>query len=81
MIDQKDKEILFELLQDCRKPVAKIAKAVKLPPQTTAYRIKKLEDLNSKYKGRGMFLVSHRSLLPNLGNMVSAPRGVKCVKT
>jgi len=44
MIDQKDKEILFELLQDCRKPVAKIAKAVKLPPQTTSYRIKKLED-------------------------------------
>jgi Lrp/AsnC family transcriptional regulator, leucine-responsive regulatory protein len=42
--DEKDKLILFELLQDCRQPTAKIAKAVKLPQQTVSYRIKKLED-------------------------------------
>ena len=42
--DEKDRLILFELLQDCRQPTAKIAKAVKLPQQTVSYRIKKLED-------------------------------------
>lgn len=40
---EKDKEILFELLQDCRQPISKIAKAVKLPQQTVSYRIAKLE--------------------------------------
>ena len=44
MPDDKDRLILFELLQDCRQPTAKIAKAVKLPQQTVSYRIKKLED-------------------------------------
>ena len=43
MIDEADREILFELLQDCRKPLYKIAKAVNLPQQTLSYRIKKLE--------------------------------------
>jgi DNA-binding Lrp family transcriptional regulator len=43
-VDEKDKLILFELLQDCRQPLSKIAKAVKLPQQTVSYRIKKLED-------------------------------------
>lgn len=43
-MDEKDKLILFELLQDCRQPISKIAKAVKLPKQTVGYRIKKLED-------------------------------------
>ena len=43
-MDKKDKLILFELLQDCRQPLSKIAKAVKLPQQTVSYRIKKLED-------------------------------------
>jgi len=43
MVDDKDKQILFELLQDCRQPLSKIAKAVKLPQQTVSYRIKKLE--------------------------------------
>lgn len=42
-MDEKDKLILFELLQDCRQPISKIAKAVKLPQQTVSYRIKKLE--------------------------------------
>lgn len=42
--DEKDNLILFELLQDCRQPISKIAKAVKLPQQTVSYRIKKLED-------------------------------------
>ena len=42
--DEKDHLILFELLQDCRQPTSKIAKAVKLPQQTVSYRIKKLED-------------------------------------
>ena len=45
-MDEKDKLILFELLQDCRQPLSKIAKAVGLPQQTVSYRIKKLE--NSK---------------------------------
>ena len=43
-MDEKDNLILFELLQDCRQPISKIAKAVKLPQQTVSYRIKKLED-------------------------------------
>jgi len=43
-MDEKDKLILFELLQDCRQPLSRIAKAVKLPQQTVSYRIKKLED-------------------------------------
>jgi Lrp/AsnC family transcriptional regulator, regulator for asnA, asnC and gidA len=42
-MDEKDKLILFELLQDCRQPISKIAKAVRLPQQTVSYRIKKLE--------------------------------------
>ena len=44
MMDEKDKLILFELLQDCRQSVSKIAKSVRLPQQTISYRIKKLED-------------------------------------
>lgn len=43
MVDDKDKEILFELLQDCRQPLSKVAKIVKLPQQTVNYRIRKLE--------------------------------------
>jgi len=43
-MDEKDKLILFELLQDCRQPISKIAKTVKLPQQTVSYRIKKLEE-------------------------------------
>jgi DNA-binding Lrp family transcriptional regulator len=43
MIDEKDKQILFGLLQDCRQPLSKIAASVKLPQQTVSYRIKKLE--------------------------------------
>jgi len=42
--DDKDQLILFELLQDCRKPLSNIGKAVNLPKQTVAYRIKKLEE-------------------------------------
>jgi DNA-binding Lrp family transcriptional regulator len=42
-MDNKDNLILFELLQDCRQPLAKIAKAVGLPQQTVSYRIKRLE--------------------------------------
>lgn len=34
---------MIELLQDCRQPLSKIAKAVKLPQQTVSYRIAKLE--------------------------------------
>jgi DNA-binding Lrp family transcriptional regulator len=44
LMDDKDKLILFELQQDCRQPLSKIAKSVKLPQQTVSYRIKKLED-------------------------------------
>ncbi|MFA5061292.1 MAG: winged helix-turn-helix transcriptional regulator [Candidatus Pacearchaeota archaeon] len=43
-MDEKDKLILFELLQDCRQPTSKIARAVRLPQQTVSYRIKKFED-------------------------------------
>ena len=43
-MDDKDKLILFELLQDCRQPVSKIAKAVRLPSRTVTYRIKAMED-------------------------------------
>jgi Lrp/AsnC family transcriptional regulator, leucine-responsive regulatory protein len=42
-MDEKDELILFELLQDCRQPTSKIAKAVRLPQQTVSYRIKNLE--------------------------------------
>jgi len=41
--DEKDKLILFELLQDCRQSISKISKEVKLPQQTVSYRISKLE--------------------------------------
>lgn len=43
-MDDADKLILFELLQDCRQPLAKIAKTVKLSQQRVHYRIKKLEE-------------------------------------
>src|SRR4030042_3979352 len=43
-MDEKDRLILFELLQDCRQSISQIAKAVSLPQQTVSYRIKKLED-------------------------------------
>jgi len=43
MIDDKDKQILFELIQDCSQSTSKIAKKVRLPQQTVNYRIKKLE--------------------------------------
>ena len=43
-MDEKDKLILFELLQDCRESLSKIAKKVRLPQQTVSYRIKKLEE-------------------------------------
>ncbi len=43
-MDEKDKLILFELLQDCRESLSKIAKKVRLPQQTLSYRIKKLEE-------------------------------------
>jgi len=42
-MDEKDKLILFELLQDCRQSISKMAKVVKLPQQTVSYRINKLE--------------------------------------
>ena len=44
MLDEADKLILYELLQDCRQPLSKIAKTVKLSQQRVHYRIKKLEE-------------------------------------
>ncbi|MEK6917839.1 MAG: Lrp/AsnC family transcriptional regulator [Nanoarchaeota archaeon] len=44
-VDEKDKLILFELLQDCRQSLAKIGRTADLPQQTVSYRIKRLEDL------------------------------------
>lgn len=43
MGDKKDELICFELLQDCRQSVSKIAKVVGLPQQTVSYRIAKME--------------------------------------
>jgi len=42
--DEKDRLILFELLQDSRQSLAKVSKIVNLPQQTVSYRIKKLEE-------------------------------------
>ena len=43
-MDEKDRLILFELMQDSRQPLHKIAKAVNLPKQTVDNRIRKLEE-------------------------------------
>jgi len=61
-MDEKDRLILFELMQDCRQSLNKIAKAVGLPKQTVGYRIKNLEDdrvitkyaLNVNYQKLGL---------------------------
>jgi DNA-binding Lrp family transcriptional regulator len=42
-VDETDKLILFELVQDSRKPVSHIAKTVDLPQQTTSRRIANME--------------------------------------
>jgi len=42
-LDKKDKEILFELDMNARMPLTKLAKKIKLSPQTTKYRIEQLE--------------------------------------
>jgi len=42
-VDPVDKLILFELIQDCRQPLIKIARAVGLPKKTVHNRIKRLE--------------------------------------
>lgn len=42
-LEENDKLILFELLQDCRKPLRLIAKALGMPENTVAYRIRNLE--------------------------------------
>ena len=43
IVNEKDKLILFELLQDCKQPISKIAKTVGLPQQTTSRRITNME--------------------------------------
>lgn len=43
VVDETDKLILFELLQDSRQPVSNIAKTVGLPQQTTSRRIANME--------------------------------------
>ncbi|MEA3514792.1 MAG: winged helix-turn-helix transcriptional regulator [Nanoarchaeota archaeon] len=42
-LDKKDKEILFELDLNARMPLTQLAKRIKLSPQTTKYRIERLE--------------------------------------
>ena len=42
-LDKKDKEILYEIDLNARLPLTKLAKKVKLSPQTTRYRINELE--------------------------------------
>ncbi len=62
IVDAKDKLILFELIQDCRQSIHKIAKAVGLPKKTAYNRIKRLEDeevikkytINVNYQKLGM---------------------------
>jgi len=45
-ISEKDKEILYQLDLNSRKPLKSIAKKVNLPENTLRYRIKKLEESN-----------------------------------
>jgi len=42
-LDSKDKKILEELQKNCRRTIAQIAKATRLPRDVVVYRIKKLE--------------------------------------
>lgn len=42
-LDSKDKKIVEQLQKNCRKTIAEIAKATKLPRDVVVYRIKKME--------------------------------------
>lgn len=44
MEEEINRRILFELLQDCRQPLSKLAKILRLPKQTVDYHIQKLEN-------------------------------------
>ncbi|MBU3940845.1 MAG: Lrp/AsnC family transcriptional regulator [Nanoarchaeota archaeon] len=45
-LDSKDHQILYEMDVNCRQPINKIAKKIRLSKDTTLYRIKKLEKEN-----------------------------------
>ena len=45
LLDAKDKRILEVLQKNARLPVSRIAKEVKMPPDSVKYRVKRLEKL------------------------------------
>jgi DNA-binding Lrp family transcriptional regulator len=77
-MDEKDKLILFELLQDCRQPISKIAKAVKLPQQTVSYRISKLE--KDKIIKKYTINIDYQKLGLNRHSLYLDLRGIKAEK-
>ena len=74
-VDEKDRLILFELLQDCRQPVSRIAKAVGLPQQTVSYRIGKLE--KAKVIKKYTTNVDYQKLGMNRHSLYLDLRGIK----
>jgi DNA-binding Lrp family transcriptional regulator len=77
-MDEKDKLILFELLQDCRQPLSKIAKEVRLPQQTVSYRIAKLE--KEKIIKKYTINVDYQKLGLNRHSLYLDLRGIKAEK-
>lgn len=61
-LDEKDKRILEVLQKEARLPISKIAKKLRLPPDTVKYRIRRMENL-------GVIRFYHAVLnFPLLGN-------------
>lgn len=77
-MDEKDNLILFELLQDCRQPLSKIAKEVKLPQQTVSYRIAKLE--KDKVIKKYTINVDYQKLGLNRHSLYLDLRGIRAEK-
>ena len=76
-MDEKDRLILFELTQDCRQPLHKIAKAVRLPKQTVDYRIKKLEDDKVDLFTYTLALYQQTFVAQEYQNKIKRPRNLK----
>jgi DNA-binding Lrp family transcriptional regulator len=77
-MDEKDKLILFELLQDCRQQISKIAKAVRLPQQTVSYRIAKME--KDKVIKKYTINVDYQKLGLNRHSLYLDLRGIRAEK-
>jgi DNA-binding Lrp family transcriptional regulator len=84
MIDEKDKLILKELQNNCKKSTKEIAKKLSMPVSMVYLRIKKLEEkevikgytsvVDGKYLGKGttaFILVSFVSRLPGMNHNLS----------